>query len=258
MTNDRGQRTVRTGRRAAWAAVALLVATLPACAREGEESATEPAPRNERGAWMELHESFLRRAERGDVDLLFLGDSITQFWDDNEVWRRYYAPRRAANFGVGGDRTQHVLWRLDHGEVDRLRPKVVVLLIGTNNLGHNPIDEVVAGVEAVVKRLRAKLPSSRILLLGLFPRGATRDRHLVADAVDPRPAAVNRKIAALADGRSVVFLDIGARFLDPKGRLPRTIMPDFLHLSRRGYRIWADAMEPTLWEMLEGTPGPSR
>jgi lysophospholipase L1-like esterase len=242
-------------RRRHWlAAVALHLATLSACAQDKGGTATDPATRDEGGAWMELHRSFLERAGRGDFDLLFLGDSITQGWHDNEVWRRYYAPRRAANFGIGGDRTQHVLWRLDHGEVDGIKPRVVVLMIGTNNLGSNTPEEVYEGVKAIVGRLRSKLPDSRILLLGIFPRGADRDPHQVSAAADPRPAVVNRRLATLADGKAVVYLDIGDRFLDEKGRITKAIMPDFLHLSTRGYRIWADAMEPTLWEMMEGKP----
>jgi lysophospholipase L1-like esterase len=210
------------------------------------ESTTEPASRT--GAWMTLHESFLERAKSGDIDLLFLGDSITQGWGGGgkATWDRFYAPRKAANFGIGGDRTQHVLWRLDHGEVDGIRPKVAVLMIGTNNLGTNAPDEIADGVTAIVKRLREKLPETKILLLGVFPRDEN------PSARRERIKSINDRIAKLDDGKMVEYLDIGKSFLNEDGTISKDVMPDFLHLSSRGYRIWADAMEPTLWSMMEG------
>jgi lysophospholipase L1-like esterase len=210
-----------------------------------EESTTIPVPRE--GSWVKNHESFLERASQGNIDLLFLGDSITQMWKNYaEVWDRYYGQRNAANFGIGGDRTQHVLWRLENGEIDGIRPKVVVLMIGTNNVRANTPEEIVDGIAAIVKTLRGKLPGSRVLLLAVFPRSRT------PDATRERIKAVNEKIARFDDGKMVKFLDIGARFLEDDGTISREIMPDYLHLTRKGYRIWADAMEPTLWEMLEG------
>lgn len=194
---------------------------------------------------MKMHESFLDRAKKGDVNLLFLGDSITQGWNNNDVWKRFYGPRRAANFGIGGDRTEHVLWRLRHGELDGISPRVVVLMIGTNNAGANTADEIAQGVTAIVKELRKRLPEAKVLLLGVFPRGPKPDatRALLED--------VNRRIAKLDDGSHVTYLDIGKAFLNPDATLSREIMPDYLHLSARGYRIWADAMEPTLWRLLD-------
>src|SRR5579864_2352864 len=112
----------------------------------GDESPTEPAPRD--GSWLKMHEQFLERAKMGNIDLLFLGDSITQGWNGGgkAVWNRFYGLRNTANFGIGGDRTQHVLWRLENGEVDGIHPKLVVLMIGTNNLDSNAPDEIAAGV----------------------------------------------------------------------------------------------------------------
>jgi lysophospholipase L1-like esterase len=224
--------------------ICLLATGLPACA-QGPETVI-PSPRD--GSWMDMHRSFLDRAKKGDkepVDLLFLGDSITQGWNDNAVWKRFYGPRKAANFGIGGDRTQHVLWRIQNGELEGIAPKVVVLMIGTNNVSSGSADEIAQGVTAIVKAIREKLPRTRILLLGVFPRGEK-----------PNPgreklAAVNAKIANLADGSNVTFFDIGKSFLNEDGTISGTVMPDFLHLSTRGYRIWADAMEPTLWQMLD-------
>jgi beta-glucosidase len=203
-----------------------------------------PKPRE--GAWMDMHRSFLKQAEAGNVDLLFLGDSITQGWNGSkETWNRFYAPRKAANFGIGGDRTEHVLWRIQNGELKGIEPRVVVLMIGTNNAGSNTPDEIAQGITAIVHELRERLPKARILLLGVFPRGQK------PQAVRERLKSVNEKIAKLDDGSNVHFLDIGPAFLSEDGTISNKIMPDYLHLSRRGYRIWADAMEPTLWSMLD-------
>jgi lysophospholipase L1-like esterase len=218
-----------------------------------ENSATIPVPRE--GAWRQLHEKYLQRAKEGSIDLLFLGDSITQGWNDNAVWKRHYAPRRAANMGIGGDRTQHVLWRIDNGEIDGINPKVVVLMIGTNNIGSNTPEEIAEGIQAIVTRLREKLPETKILLLGIFPRGKSRTPDQTAAEVDPRPGQVNEIIKSLDDGKTVIYRDIGKRFLDADGRIPKDVMPDFLHLSLKGYRIWADAIEPLLWELMDEPRG---
>ncbi len=201
---------------------------------------------------MELHHRFVERAKEGHVDLLFLGDSITQGWSDNEVWKRFYTPRNAANFGIGGDRTQHVLWRIKNGELDGIKPKVAVLMIGTNNASSNTPDEIAQGITAIVHELRQRLPETRILLLAVFPRSPQ------PDSLRDRLKSVNEKVAKLDDGASVKFLDIGKAFLEEDGRISKEVMPDYLHLSRLGYRRWADAMEPTLWSMLdEPGKGPS-
>jgi lysophospholipase L1-like esterase len=223
----------------------LTVATLAPSAFAQEISTTTPAPRE--GAWMKMHERFLEQAKKGDIDLLFLGDSITAGWLNNgkEVWERFYVPRNVADFGIGGDRTQHVLWRLDNGEVDGIKPKVVVLMIGTNNVANNTADEIAEGIKAIVTKLRAKLPESKILLLGVFPRNQRPS--------PPRTklAAVNESISKLDDGKMIKYLDIGKSFLNEDGTISRDVMPDFLHLTPKGYRIWADAMEPTLWSLLD-------
>lgn len=206
-----------------------------------------------RGPWMDMHRSFLDRARKAKsepINLLFLGDSITQFWQDNGVWKRYYGPRNAANFGIGGDRIQQVLWRIQNGELEGIAPKVVVLLIGTNNADNATAEEIAQGITTIVHELRKRLPESKVLLLSIFPRDDRRNAWN-RDEIRRRLESVNRTIAGLDDGSHVRFLDISKSFLEEDGKISPEVMPDFLHLSTRGYRIWADAMEPTLWQMLD-------
>jgi lysophospholipase L1-like esterase len=216
-------------------------------------TAVIPQPRDEK--WMARHEGFVQEARKGGIDILFLGDSITDGWRNtgSNVWNKYYAPRHAANFGISGDRTQHILWRMEKGELDGIKPKVVVLMIGTNNTGkekdngkiRNTVPETIAGVQAVVKELRAKLPDSKILLLAIFPRDTLNDPQRAQIVL------INTMIAKLDDGKMVKYLDIDPKFLEADGTLSRDIMPDLLHPNERGYRIWAETMEPTLDEMLK-------
>jgi lysophospholipase L1-like esterase len=223
--------------------IALCFLGMPACA-QGPETVV-PEPRD--GSWMELHRRYVERAKKGSVDLLFLGDSITQGWNENTnpVWKRFYGPRKAVNFGIGGDRTQHVLWRIQNGELDGIKPKVVVLMIGTNNASSSTPDEIAQGIKAIVRELRQRLPEAKILLLGVFPRSQK------PDALRERLKSVNERIAKLDDGEHIKFLDIGKAFLEPDGTIAKVIMPDYLHLTPLGYRRWAEAMEPTLWSLLD-------
>ena len=194
--------------------------------------------------WQNLHKDFLKQAEKGDVDLLFLGDSITQGWNNNATWKKHYAPRHAANFGIGGDRTEHVLWRIENGEIDGIKPRAVVMMIGTNNVGANSADEIAAGVKAIVAELRKRLPETKILLLGVFPRSEKPDE---ARATLKK---VNEQISKLDDGEKIHYLDIGSSFLEKDDTISKEIMPDFLHLSAEGYERWAAAIEPSLKKLL--------
>jgi beta-glucosidase len=197
--------------------------------------------------WQARHKSFNERVAMGDVGMLLIGDSITQGWEGEgkEVWEKYYTPRKAVNLGIGGDRTQHVLWRLDHGNVDGITPKLAVLMIGTNNSGSNTGEQIADGVTAIVEKLREKLPETQVLVLAVFPRGENND--------DPQRKvnqAANELIAKLADGEMVHYLDIGPKFLTDDGTLPKEIMPDLLHLSPQGYQIWAESIEEKVKELL--------
>lgn len=195
------------------------------------------------------HEPFLKRGKEGPIGVLFIGDSITAGWlsAGKEIWKKYYGAYNPANFGVGGDRTQGVLWRIEHGELDGISPKVVVLLIGVNN-GGDPA--VVRGVRKVVEEIRAKLPDSKILLLGIFPRGNDPANPPWNAKSRTFTAQVNKELSTIADGKNVRFLDIGDKFLDAQGFISKDIMPDGLHPGPAGYQIWADAMQPLLTEML--------
>ena len=223
-------------------------------ATAAENPATKPVPRD--AGWVKRHEGFVELAKKGDVDVLFLGDSITDGWRGRggaDVWKKHFEPHKAANFGIGGDRTEHVLWRITNGELDGISPKVAVLMIGTNNSGANSAEEIAEGVALIVKTLREKQPHMKVLLLAVFPRAGKREQGAekvpVAD-LHPKIGDVNKIIAKLDDGKMVRYLDIGPKFLDTDGALAKEIMPDFLHLSEKGYQIWADAITPLLSEMI--------
>ena len=235
----------------------LLLATAFAVAQTNVPPAINQcvvsAPRtDERGTnrFLELNRRVKEAA--GKAQLIFVGDSITQGWEGNgrEVWAKYYAHRHALNLGIGSDHTQHVLWRLEHGNLDRLQPKVAVVLIGVNNAPDetNTPGMILEGVTAVVQKLRAKLPETKVLLLGIFP---------LREDFNPQRAKVlqvNQALHKLDDGKWVHFLDFGHLFVGPDGRIPKEIMPDFLHPSPFGYRLWAEAMEPKLAELLGDEP----
>jgi lysophospholipase L1-like esterase len=236
--------------------LALVVATFLTAAAFAENTAVTPEPRSFPTNWMSRHEALVEQAKKGSVDLMFLGDSITEGWHWDKggmnVWNKCYAPRHAANLGVGWDRTQNVLWRITHGELDGIKPKVTVLLIGTNNAGNedngkprNTTPEIIEGVTAIVKELRTRLPDGKVLLIGIFPRGQKDD------PVREQVREVNLQLARLDDGKMVKFLDVGPKLLESDGTLSRDIMPDLLHPNEKGYQIWADAMEDTLAGMLK-------
>lgn len=191
------------------------------------------------------HESFLARAKQGPIGLLFLGDSITRRWDTApDIYNKYYSQYQPANFGIGGDKTQHVLWRIDHGELDGIHPKVVVLMIGTNNILY-PAADIVKADTKILAEIHQKLPDTKVLLLGIFPRSAT-----ASDPWRAKIKQVNTQLAKLDDGDKTRYLDIGDDFLNPDGTL-KGIRTDHVHPTPEGYQIWADAMNPLLTQMMK-------
>lgn len=194
------------------------------------------------------HKQILEVVKKGDIDVVFIGDSITQGWGSNKAWKENFEPLKAANLGISGDQTGHVLWRLTEGkELDGISPKVAVVMIGTNNSGRDSAANIAEGIEAVVKTIHQKTPKTKILLLGVFPRG-----EKAGTAIRMKLAEINQTIAKLDDGgKTVKFMDIGEKFLDKDGHLSKEIMPDYLHLSPRGYEIWAEAIRPTVAKMLK-------
>jgi lysophospholipase L1-like esterase len=210
-------------------------------------SAALPISRNNDAWWRQRNESFNARVKQGNVDLVFLGDSITQGWEGaKEVWQKYYDHRNAVNLGIGGDQTGHVLWRLDHGNIDGISPKLAVLMIGTNNIGGYTPAEIAGGIKAIVEKLREKAPSTKVLVLGVFPRGATAD-----DPLRKQQMAINKIVAKLADCKTVFFLDISPKFLSADGVLSKNVFPDLVHLTPKSYQTWAEAIEPTVVKLMD-------
>lgn len=207
--------------------------------------AIKPSPRPEEIYW---HNTFCAQAKKGGIDVVFLGDSITQCWtyEGKALWAERYAPLKAANFGIGGDRTDHVLWRVQNGTLEGIHPKVLVLLIGTNNVKRDTAPQIAEGVAAIVGEIRKRLPKTKILLLGVFPRAERPD-----DERRLKITEVNTRLAKLDDGKTVFFLDLGPKFLRPDGTLSKGVMHDFLHLTTTGYKIWADGMDPKLAELMK-------
>ena len=208
------------------------------------------------------HESFNEISRKGEPQLVFLGDSITQGWagKGKAVWEKVWVPLKAANFGIGGDRTEHVLWRLENGNFDGLKPKEIVVMIGTNNTGHQgrpqkeingeiyqcTAEQTAEGVKAILAKLKAKCPQAKILLLAIFPRGANP-----ADKFRLQNDETNKIIKTFADNKTVFFMDLGPKFLEADGTLSKEIMPDLLHPNEKGYEIWAGAIEGKVKELLK-------
>ena len=216
--------------------------------------ATTPLQRPEPGL-QARHAQFNEVSGKGEAEGVCRGDSITQGWEGagEAAWEQHWAPLKAANFGIGGDRTEHVLWRLENGNFDGLKPKAIVLMIGTNNTGHQgrngyacTAQQTAEGVKLILEKLKAKAPEAKVLVLGIFPRGADKE-----DKFRKQNEETNAIIKGYADEKTVWYMDIGAKFLQPDGVLAQEIMPDRLHLSPKGYEIWAEAIEPKVKELLK-------
>lgn len=205
------------------------------------------------------HNANLEVAKQGDANILFMGDSITDFWRNADggfagkpVLDKYFGQWKVANFGIAGDTTQGVLYRLQNGEGKGFSPKAVMLMIGTNNTARNTAAEIAEGIGAIVLQLQKDFPDAKILLLGIFPRGRA------ADPVRATIADINRTIAKLHDGSRVHYLDIGKAFLDADGNIPQDVMSDGLHPSGKGYEIWAKAVIEPLSALMGTQPAAVR
>ena len=200
---------------------------------------------------MAKHYNFIEQAKNEEIDLLFIGDSLTERWQQQDVvdiWNLHFQPLRAANFGIGGDSTHEILWRLRNGELKVVRPRVVVLLAGTNNISMWETPKQIAkSIAKIVSEIRQRSPDTKILIQGIFPFGrlVNRQRNNVK--------RINELLAHLDDKKYVFFLDFGNKFLNKDGTISQEVMPDFLHLGRQGYLIGAAAIKPTVHNLLNYT-----
>jgi len=222
---------------------ALLPAQNRGTARPLGPATVPSPPRNE-----SRHNGFLEIARRGNIDLLFVGDSITDWWArfGQNVWAEHFAPLNAANFGIAGDTTQGVLWRMQNGELEGFQARLIVLMLGTNNINRNPNDEIVEGNRLIVEEFKKRQPQAKVLVLGIFPRVAPPGSSYAGASIKE----INAKLAGFADGTQVFYMDIGDKFLAPDGTLPADIMPDGLHPNEKGYQIWAAAIIDRVKELM--------
>lgn len=229
------------------------------CDIKPDSNAVVPIPKLDKESWASRHNDILKRIKQGNVDIIMVGDSITHFWekDGKGVWDKYYANRNVVNMGISGDKTQNVIWRLEHGEVNNINPKLAILMIGTNNSKNNDYtsEQIADGVKAVVCQLRTRLPQTKILILAIFPRGSDEQRKDKTQDGKFNPQwdkneKANKIVSKIADNKMIYYLDINKKFLNKKGVLTRDIMPDLLHPGDKGYMIWAQAMEPTIVKLM--------
>jgi lysophospholipase L1-like esterase len=239
------------------------------------------------------HKLFLKRIEqsKGAGDVIFLGDSITDGWEGQKAWEEHFGAFKPVNLGIGGDQTGHVLWRITEGhEIDQLKPKAAVIMIGTNNTGGHSAAQIAGGVKAIVDELKRQKPDIKILVLGVFPRGNSNDAvrtveqisaaiapindelkkpapdvkrlngliqklqvkgTIPADKLNKKIADINVLLAKFDDGKSVFYKDIGKEFLDQNGGLSGAIMPDYLHLSAEGYDRWGKAIKGDIEKLVK-------
>jgi beta-glucosidase len=201
--------------------------------------------------WTKRHQTILDRVKQGHVDMILVGDSITHGWEGEgkATWDKYYATRNAVNMGFSGDRTQHVLWRLDNGEIAGINPKLAIIMIGTNNSNgnDNTSKEIGEGIIAICQKLRKDLPQTKILILAIFPRNekpcVQREKN----------AEASKLASTVADNKWIYYMDINEKFLDKDGMLPKDIMPDLLHPNAKGYQIEAETIEPMVKKLMGET-----
>jgi lysophospholipase L1-like esterase len=230
-------------------------APTPAAAMLDDGPADQPAPRSDQNS-MVAHAQLVQKAKQGRIDIYFEGDSIVRRWGATDYpdllanWKANFYGWNAADFGWGADLTQNILWRLQNGELDGVDPKVIVLLAGTNNVGTEPGDEarvaeITRGLKAIVDLCRQKAPNATVILTAIFPRNDNL-------AVMPTINQINARLASIADGTRVRFLNINDRLADNDGRAIEGVLNegDKLHPTLKGYQIWADALKPIFRELL--------
>ncbi|KAK1155141.1 platelet-activating factor acetylhydrolase IB subunit gamma [Acipenser oxyrinchus oxyrinchus] len=197
------------------------------------------------GRWLSLHHRFVSDSKDKEPEVLFVGDSLVQLLHQFEIWRELFSPLHALNFGIGGDGTQHVLWRLQNGELDHINPKIIVLWVGTNNHG-DTAEQVAEGIGAIVKLIHSKQPTARVLILGLLPRGKS------PNALRVKNARVNQLVQeALPSLPGASFLDVDPGFVHSDGTISHHDMYDYLHLTRAGYATVCQPIHTRLLAMLE-------
>jgi lysophospholipase L1-like esterase len=205
------------------------------------------------------HKEFLQRIEKskGEGDVIFLGDSITHGWEGQKAWKEHFGSFKPVNLGIGGDQTGHVLWRITDGkELENLNPKAAVIMIGTNNTGGHSAEQIAGGIKAIIDELKTQKPKIKILVLGVFPRGNKKDadgdtKIIPADKLNKKIAAINAIVAKFDDGKTVFYKDIGKEFLTKDGGLSAAIMPDYLHLSAKGYDAWGQAIKGDIEKLVK-------
>jgi lysophospholipase L1-like esterase len=270
-------------------ALSLLMPVLAAQEKGADNPAAKKLNRD-----IPRHMDFLKRIEqtKGAGDVIFLGDSITHGWEGQKAWQEHFGAFKPVNLGIGGDQTGHVLWRITDGhELDHLKPKAAVIMIGTNNIGGHSAQQIAGGIKAIVEELKQQKPGIKVLVLGVFPRGgsgdAERSLEQITDGIKPineelkkekpdikrlnalvkslgqQPATIpaaklNKKVAEINaiiskfdDGKAVFYKDIGKEFLDQNGGLSGEIMPDYLHLSAKGYDIWGKAIKADIEKLVK-------
>src|SRR5215831_5074570 len=250
---------------------ALLLAQAPGAAAPGGP----PAGAGQRGAPASAnvpfhnerndarHQTFVDIAKKGNIDLLFFGDSITDwfYWPlrggeatGGKVWEANFAPLKPANFAIAGDTTQGVLWRMQNDELEGFKAKLIVLMLGTNNTASNPVGQIIDGDRLIIEEFKKQQPQAKVLVLGIFPRNNARATQQTpigqqTPVLNATIKAINIGLSQFADNKQVFYMDIGDKFL-VDGLVPAEIMADGLHPTAKGYQIWADAITPTVKKLM--------